>query len=78
MAKGPTPTSFPPVSSTNVERSPKNSLTFSFNPTVTLVQNVKVEPKLLNMNHDHPLKMSNPYKVEITITTHRNAGATKL
>ena len=56
VAKGPTPTSFPPVSSTNVERSPKDSLTFSFNPTVTLVQNVKVEPKLLNMNHDHPLK----------------------
>ena len=33
----PAPTSFSPVTSTNVEISPKNILTFSFNPFATLV-----------------------------------------
>ena len=57
--KGP-PTSFSPVTSTNVEFSPKNFLTFSFNPFPTLVQNFKfvpsASPKLLNLNQDHPSK----------------------
>ena len=34
---GQLPTSFPPVTFTNVEISTKNFLTFSFNPFVTLV-----------------------------------------
>ena len=34
--KGP-PTSFPPVTSANVEIRPQNFLTFSFNPFATLV-----------------------------------------
>ena len=33
----PHPTSFPPVTSTNVRRSPQKFLTFSFNPFVTLM-----------------------------------------
>ena len=37
-AKGP-PTSFSPVTSTNVGFGPQNFLTFSFNPFATLVQN---------------------------------------
>ena len=52
------PTSFPPVTSTNVGFGPKNFLTFSFNPFATLVQNFKFVPsacpKLLNLNQDHP------------------------
>ena len=35
--KGPLPTSFSPVTSTNVGFGPQNFLTFSFNPFVTLV-----------------------------------------
>ena len=54
------PTSFPPVTSTNVGFGSKNVLTFSFNPSATLVQNLKfvpsVSPKLLNLNQDHPSK----------------------
>ena len=50
--KGP-PTSFPPVTSTNVGFGPKNILIFSFNPFATLMQNLKSEssasPKLLNL-----------------------------
>ena len=50
----------PPVTSTNVEFGPKNFLTFSFNPFATLVQNFKfvpsANPKLLNLNQDHPSK----------------------
>ena len=36
-AKRPTPTSFSPVTSTNVGTSPQNSLNFSFNPFDRLV-----------------------------------------
>ena len=54
------PTSFSPVTSTNVRFGPQNFLTFSFNPFVTLVQNFKfapsASPKLLNLNQDHPSK----------------------
>ena len=54
------PTSFSPVTFTNVEISPKNFLTFSFNPFATLVENFKVvpsaSPRLLNLNQDHPSK----------------------
>ena len=56
----PPPTSFFPVTSTNVGISPKNFLTFNFNPFATLVQNFKFVPsaslKLLNLNQDHPSK----------------------
>ena len=52
------PTSFSPVTSTNVELSPQNFLTFSFNTFATVVQNLKLvpsaSPKLLNLNQDHP------------------------
>ena len=54
------PTSFSPVTSTNVRFGPQNFLTFSFNPFATLVQNFKfapsASPKLLNLNQDHALK----------------------
>ena len=54
------PTSFSPVTSTNVGSGPQNFLTFSFNLFVTLVQNFKfvpsASPKLLNVNQDHPSK----------------------
>ena len=54
------PTSFSPVTSTNVGFGPKNFLTFSFNPYATIVQNFKfipfASPKLLNLNQDHPSK----------------------
>ena len=43
-----------PVTSTNVEISPKQYLTFSFNPFATMVQNLKailsVNSTLLNLN----------------------------
>ena len=51
------PTSFSPVTSTNLGFGPKNFLTFSFDPFATLVQNFKfvpgASPKLLNLNLDH-------------------------
>ena len=54
------PTSFSPVTSTNVGFGPQNFLTFSFNSFATLVQNFKSAPsaslKLLNLNQDHPSK----------------------
>ena len=54
------PTSFSPVTSTNVGISPQNFLTFSFNPYATVVQNFKFLrstcPKLLNLNQGHPSK----------------------
>ena len=54
------PTSFSPVTSTNVGFDPKNFLTFSFNHFATLVQNLKfvpsASPKLLNLNQDHHSK----------------------
>ena len=57
--KGP-PTSFSPVTSTNVQLGPLNFLTFIFNPFATLVQNFKFLPsaslKLLNLNQNHPSK----------------------
>ena len=56
----PLPTSFSPVTSTNVGLRSQNFLTFSFDPFVTLVQNFKfvpsASPKLLNLNQDHPSK----------------------
>ena len=57
--KGP-PTSFSPVTSTNIGIRPQNFLTFSFNPFDRLVQNLKfvasASPRLLNLNQDHPSK----------------------
>ena len=54
------PTSFSPVTSTNVEIGPQNFLIFIFNLFATLVQNFKFVPsanrKLLNFNQDHPSK----------------------
>ena len=54
------PTSFSPVTSTNVGVGPQNFLTFSFNSFATLLQNFKfvpsASPKLLNLNHDHSSK----------------------
>ena len=51
------PTSFSPVTSTNLGFGPQNFLTFSFDPFATLVQNFKfvpgASPKLLNLNLDH-------------------------
>ena len=53
-------TSLSPITSTNVEFGPQNLMTFSFNPFVTIVQNLKflpsASPKLLNFNQDHPSK----------------------
>ena len=53
-------TSFSTVTSINVETSPQNCLTFSFNPCATRVLNSKfipnVSPKLLNLNEDQPSK----------------------
>ena len=70
------PTSFFPVTSTNVGFRPQNFLTFSFKPFFTLVQNFKfvpsTSPKLLDLNQDHPSKKrflwSNPYKIDVMIT----------
>ena len=70
------PTSFSPVTSTNVRFGPQNFLTFSFNPFARVVQNFKflpsTSPKLLNLNQDNLSKKqffwSNPYKIEIMIT----------
>ena len=60
MRKG-LPTSFSAVTSTNVEISKKNFLTFSFNPFYTFVLNFNAIPsaslKLLNLNQDHPWKI---------------------
>ena len=60
VQKGIPPTSFSPVTSTNIEFGPQNFLAFSFNPFATLVQNFKFVPsvnlKLLNLNQDHPSK----------------------
>ena len=57
--KGP-PTSFSPVTSSNVGFGPQNFLTFSFNPFGTLVQIFKFAPsashKSLNLNQDYPSK----------------------
>ena len=67
------PTSYSPVTSTNVVISFQNFLTFSFNPFATLVSNFKAissaSPKLLNLNQDHPSKKcffwSNRYIIEM-------------
>ena len=56
---------------------PRNFLTFSFNSTVSLMQNYKIilsaSPNLLNLNQEHPSKncffWSNSYKIEVTITS---------
>ena len=52
------PTSFFPVTPTNVEISPHSILTFSFNAFSTLVSNLNAipsaSPKLLNLNQEHP------------------------
>ena len=70
------PTSFSPVTSTNVGVNLQDFLTFSFNPFATLVSNFKAipsaSPKLLNLNQDHLLKKwflwSIPYKIEVLTT----------
>ena len=71
------PTSFSPVTSTNVGFGRQNFLTFSFNPFSTLVQNFKfapsASPKLLNLNQDHPSK-----KRGYDNFSYRNARVTKL
>ena len=58
--KVPPPTSFFPVTSTNLGISPQNSLNFSFNLFSLLVYIFKfipsASPKLLNLDQDHPLK----------------------
>ena len=67
------PTSFSPVTSTNVKIRHQNFVTFSFNPFSTLVQNFKAIPnashKLLTLAQDHPPKKvvfwSNPWKLEL-------------
>ena len=67
------PTSFSPVTSTNVKISPQIFLTFSFNHFATLMKNFKAIPsaRLLNLNQKHPSKnlffWSHPYKIEIMI-----------
>ena len=71
------PTSFSPVTSTNVGIRPQYLLTFSFDPFATLMLNFKfvpsVSPKLLNLNQDHPSKKwffrLNPYRIEVMITS---------
>ena len=54
------PTSFSPITSTNVRFGPQNILNFSFNSFATLVRDSKfvpsASPKLLNLNQDHPSK----------------------
>ena len=54
------PTSFSPVTCTNVQISPWNFLNFIRNPFTTLVQNFKfaasASPKLLKLSQDHPSK----------------------
>ena len=53
------PTSFSPVTSTNVGISPKNVLTFIFNPFATLVQNLKVtqcQPQIIELELRLPSK----------------------
>ena len=58
--RGGPPTSFSPVTSTNVRFGPQNFLNFSFNPFATLVHNFtfvpSASPKLLNLNQEHPSK----------------------
>ena len=58
--KSPPPTSFSPVTFTNVGLSTQNFLTFSFNPFETLVENFRfvpsATPKSMNLNQDHPSK----------------------
>ena len=66
-----------PVTSTNVGFRPKNFLTFSFKACVTLMSNFKAipnaNPKLLNVNQDHPAKnwyfCSNLHKIEVMIAS---------
>ena len=71
------PTSFSPVTSTNIGISPQNILSFSFDPFDTLVSNFKFapsgSPKLLDLNQHHLSKKkrffwSSPYKIEVVIT----------
>ena len=74
----PTPsTIFSPVTSTKIEISHKNFLTFIFNTSFTLVWNFKVipsvGPKSLNFNQGYPSKKGifwqNPYKTDIMTTS---------
>ena len=80
-------TSFSPITSTNVRFSLQNLKNFSFSPFTTLVKNFKflpsASPKLLNFNQDHPSKKkqffwSNPYKIEVVITSFIEMLVTKL
>ena len=70
------PTSFSPLTSASIGISSQNILTFSLNPYLTLVQNLKAiifNSKLLNLNQEHPSKnwffWSSPYKIEVMITS---------
>ena len=67
-------TNFSPLTSTKVGISPKNFLTFSFNPfggqNLKVVSSVSL--KLLSLNQECPPKMafwSIPYKIEVLITS---------
>ena len=83
-----TPTSFFPVTSTNVRFDPQNFLTFSFNPFVTQVQNFKFlpspSPKLFNLNQNHHSKKAIFFglvliKLPLSYrSSHRNTTVTKL
>ena len=65
------PASFSPVTSTKVTISPKNFLTFSFNPFDRLMLNFKfassASPKLLNLNQDHPNQSCSSSKINQSI-----------
>ena len=62
MRVAPCPTSFSPVTSTNVIIRHQNFLTFNVNPFFTLVYNFKAISsaclKLLNLNQEYPSKKS--------------------
>ena len=79
--------SFSPVTSTNVEISPKNFLVFSFSPFATQVLIFKAIPsassKLLNLNQDQSSKkvvflVKSLYNWGYDNFTHRNAIEMKL
>ena len=77
VSKKPPPTSFSFVTSANGEVSPRNFLTFSFNPFSILVQNFKsvpsASPYILSLNQDQSSKnhffWSSRYKIEVMITS---------
>ena len=74
--EGSHPTSFSPVTCTNVEIYSQNFLTFDFYRFVILVLNYKAKPsaspKLLNLNQDNSFKKEflwqSPYKIKVMVT----------